>query len=453
MRLWWLRKRRNFKKRDLAVAIYGLFVYLCVWAGFFIGATKDGATISLGDGPAFVGLIVVTFMTVADILMKAVMKRDTAAMDDYLKSRPVPEKAWNKFLVITNVLSIWSYLLPVMLLPFLFLLVTPVTAVACFVTMLLFSYADSLFVTCFRKTADSFLMFCLAAGWVVMFMAMLLFLPYTLCAPPVMGICGMILLAIAVIAGLAAFLANEDNYDESRHSATRRFSLGRVTLFSMQLYGLVRAKRLRNMMIIITVLFIFDAYFMALTGEESDASAVVYGVLAIILPPVVLSQWTFGVEANFFQGLMTKPVTVRQMLANNYSFYLLLSVACALLMVPMLFMGTAFTPLALVASLFISAFINLFNLPTCLFSSRLELFSSSFFNMQGANMKINFYSVALIIPTAAFVGVYLLWGPVAWGIASIATGVASLAVHRLVINKVAAMFEAKRYERMESFAS
>ena len=37
---------------------------------------------------------------------------------------------------------------------------------------------------------------------------------------------------------------------------------------------------------------------------------------AILLPSVVLSQWTFGIEANFFHGLMTKPVKVKQMLQN-----------------------------------------------------------------------------------------------------------------------------------------
>ena len=44
-------------------------------------------------------------MLIPDIIMKMVMKRDITAMDDYVKSRPVPEKIWNKFLLTTNPVS------------------------------------------------------------------------------------------------------------------------------------------------------------------------------------------------------------------------------------------------------------------------------------------------------------------------------------------------------------
>src|SRR3712207_7095131 len=41
----------------------------------------------------------------------------------------------------------------------------------------------------------------------------------------------------------------------------------------------------------------------------------------------VLGQWGFGVEANFFHGLMTKPVTVERLLLNKFFFYMLINVA------------------------------------------------------------------------------------------------------------------------------
>ena len=82
----------------------------------------------------------------------------------------------------------------------------------------------------------------------------------------------------------------------------------------------MRAKRVRTMVILITAIFLFDAYLFALMplepGQEMGdkvAMTTFYVVGAILLPSVVLSQWTFGIEANFFHGLMTKPVKVMQL--------------------------------------------------------------------------------------------------------------------------------------------
>lgn len=453
LRLWWLRIRRQFKKRDLAVAIYFLFVYVAVCIGFYVGYTSAGATLELGDGPAFVGYIVVLAMLIPDIIMKMSMKHDVSVMDDYLKSRPIPERAWNSFLLIVNMASVWNYIIPVMFLPFMFLIVSPVQALASFMVMLFFSYADSLFVTCFHRTSDRFLHFSLIAGWLVMAMEIALFIAFTFWASAWVENVGLLLLSVAVIAGLVAFLANEDNYDESRGRAARQRGFGRVTLFTMQFFGVIRAKRLRNMVLLVAVIFLFDAYLYAWTSEPGDLSTTVNAILAVVFPSIVMSQWTFGVEANFFQGLMSKPITVRRLLTNSFYFYILLSLACALLVLPLTFISPEFSALMLVAALCVSVFLSLFNLPTCLFSTRLELFSNSFFNMQGANMKINFYSLAMLLPLCFFAGIWYLWGATVWAVVSIIIGCVSLAIHKLVINKVAARFDARRYERIESFMS
>lgn len=452
IRLWWLHKSRTFTKRELIVGLYFFMLYVVVLVGFYLGFSMyDGSVEDNIDTPSVVGLIIAAFLLVPDIIMKMSMKGDAVFMDDYLKSRPVPERIWGVFLLFSNVTNFLNYLLPIIMLPFLFFLFGWKLAVADFALMLFLSYADSLFVTCFRRTSDNFLRFSLIAGWFIMLAAMSLILLFSVLLPVWMQYIGMFVLAFAVLSGLVVFLANEENYDESRHKAVRHRSLGKVTLFTMQLYGLIRAKRLRVMVMLMFLIFIFDAYIDVWISPE-DASLVLYTVLAVIMPSLVLSQWTFGVEANFFSGLITKPVTVEEMLDNCYYFYILLSFVGALFMIPVLFFTSKFTLLMLIASFSIALFINLFNMPTCLFSTRLELFSNSFFNMQGANMKINFYSLALLLPAAIFVGIYLLCGPVIWSIVSIVTGVISIAVHRKVIKLVAMRFVARRYSRLETFS-
>lgn len=451
LRLWWLRKRRCLKKRDIAVAIYLLFVYIAVCVGFYYGVKSSGETVESVDSPAVVGIIVAITMLVPDIIMKTSMKQDATFMDDYLKTKPVPERLWSRFIVVSNVVNFWNYLIPVMMVvPFL-MFQTAAQTVACFVIMVLLSYADSLFVISFRRTKDKFLRFSIIAGWFVMLFESSLFTGLFFWANAFVLDAGMLLLAIAVIAGLAAFVSNEENYDESTHKVARQHSLGRVTLFTMQFYGLLRAKRLRNMVLFITLLFIFDTYLFAWSDDVGGDQGQVYAVLAVIMPSLVLSQWTFGVEANFFQGLMTKPVSVDKLLANCYYFYIILSFASALLMVPLMFLYEGFTPQMLVASFFSAVFLNLFNLPTCLFSTRLEIFGGAFFNMQGSNMKINFFAIALLVPIGVLGCVWYFLGVTAFEVAGIALGVASLAVHRKVIGIISRVFENRKYARLEAF--
>lgn len=451
LQLWRLRKRRNFRKRELALAIYIVFLYVCFGAGAYAGAKANGDSITATNLPPAVGLLFVMAMLIPDIFPKLIMKSGDTFMDDYLKTRPIKEKTWNVFILLTNALSIWCYLTPVIFLPILILFLDTWQALACFAIMLLFSYANSLFVTCIRKTSDHFLHFAIIGGWIVMFMTTSALLMLSLWMPTWLLDLEFMLLATAVIAGLVAFMVNESNYKENSHKPSRLYSKGRVTLFNMQFWGIARAKRLRQMVFLVSTIMLVDCYLMAWVSDPADLNAVIYAIMCILLPSLALSQLTFSVEANFFQGLTTKPITTGQLLTNCYYFYILLSAVATVFIVPLLFIKDNFNVPMLLGALCLSVFINLFNLPTCLFSSRLELFSQSFFNMQGANIRINFYSIALLVPLGISAGIWALFDVNAWVITSITLGTASLMAHKPVITWIAAKFDERRYARMEDF--
>ncbi len=150
--------------------------------------------------------------------------------------------------------------------------------------------------------------------------------------PVYMGWIGLFFLAGAVFTGLTAYLYHEKIYNEQKQKVSKFRGFSHVNLFSLQYIGTLRAKRVRTMVIMITAIFLFDAYLFALLpaepGQEMGdkvAMTTLYVAGAILLPSVVLSQWTFGIEANFFHGLMTKPVKVKQMLQNCFYYYMVVS--------------------------------------------------------------------------------------------------------------------------------
>ena len=315
-RLWWLQQRRSFTWKDAVVGGYLIFVYVMVGLGFYFGATLDGEEIFEDGTPDALCAILVMTMLVPDIILKVVMKRDSTAMDDYLKSRPVPEKMWSRFLLLTNLANFWNYVMPVLMLPMLFWMLSVPQAIAGYLLMQAFSFINGIYVTCYYKTTDWMLRWPLLLGWIGMGAVLTAYLICFAWMPGFLINIGMAVWAVLIITGLLFYLYNLKIYDEHKQK-TSRFSFGKTTLYKLQYIGLLRAKRVRNMVLIMVIVFFLDALLMVFLPDEgtgNQVSLIMYVVGDVLLPSVVLSQWTFGIEANFFQGLLTKPVKVAQLL-------------------------------------------------------------------------------------------------------------------------------------------
>ena len=200
-------------------------------------------------------------------------------------------------------------------------------------------------------------------------------------------------------------------------------------------------------MIIFLVVFLLQSYMQSFDGSRQVL--MMYFLLA--WPTLFLGQWVFGIEGNYFHGLWTKPYSIEHMLLNKYKFFILLTLGTAVLLIPAIFfMGLRPTTL-LALILFLGCGQSLLMMPTCLFSTRLDLFSSSFFNYQGANMSVTVYSFIMFIPMAIyFISTVAL--PPLWADATMAAiGLAALAVHRPCIRLLAQKWKNNRYNNMERY--
>lgn len=455
LRLWWLQQRRNFHWRDAVVGGYIILLYVVMGVSFFISFTKHGGELSSDDTSEILGAALVVGMLLPDIVLKMIMKRDITAMDDYIKSRPVPEKIWNRFLLTTNLISFWNYVLPVLMLPVLLFLLPIPQAVGSFFLLLVFSYIDGVYITCYRKATEFMLKWPLVLGWIGMYILLIGYLMLFSWTEAWMFQTGLLVLALAVLGGLTVYLCNLKIYSETKRKTSHFHGFNHINLFSLQYIGTMRAKRVRNMVILVTAAFLFDSYLFAFMDRHEGMGQmyVFYVVGSVLLPSMVLSQWTFGVEANYFHGLMTKPVKIEQLLQNCFYFYIIVSAVALVFVIPFLFIGDEIGVSVLIGAFCLAVFLNLFNLPTCLFSSRLEIFQTSMFSMQGANLKINLYAAAFLLPLGILVLVYKYVGEMAWCITCVALAVISVAIHRWVIAKIAIVFNKRRYLRMEKFMS
>ena len=446
LKLWADQQRRNFK--------WGRFLGQAYFFALFL-IISFTATIVAYDSVESTGNmeVVVPFMAVGiiipDFLQKLLMKHDETVMDHYLKSKPIPDKAWNRFLLATNVFNFWNWAIPICLLPFCALFLPLTTTIPSFLLLLAVSIVGGVAITAFRKAKGWTNKWPVLAAMAIWFIIAFMYSPTVVFMPWGIHTGGFFLLCIGAIAVFYDYLGDLRRYDESKAKAGRLFLIGASSLFSMEYVGVLRSKRLRVAVLILPLVFVFNTYSQSINGQ--NAMFYMMFMFAVFAPSMMLGQWVFGIEGNYFDGLWTKPIDIREILKNKFRFFALLDVLPILLLLPLVWTIDLSPWLLLATWLFTAGLANLVLMPTALISSRLELFQSAFFNYQGASMSVNLYGLVVILPLAAYVvSLWLLPMATALVILSLA-GLLGFAIHLPAIDWLARSYEKRRYQCFERY--
>lgn len=478
LRLWWTQKRRAFHWKDVFIAAYFAVLFITMVVAFYMAVSSELADKKLPFAiVALVPLLAVSIIP-ADMLLKLFWRRSPVEMDDYLRSRPVSARDWALLVLIDTKLSSMQWMLPlcVAFVAALFIgigwgLLTLVLAFTCTLT-------NALVQNCWRRAPGNEYTLPLAFGYIVWLMllyvvAVLTFIAVGLAeddpSQPLrehavewgtLFLSGVILLLNSAICYvLHRYFTRMKNHNEEEHApvATTARSLGEVSLWSIEWVQLLRSKRLRVSFIAMAVIFVLNVYTQQMTADavQQDIGLKVNPMLlfAVGFPSLILAQWVLGIEANFFSGIWTKPWPVEGILRRKYYFFCALCGLMVLLLIPAV-LWMELSPLALLSALLFSC--GLFVLPfmaSCLFSSRMDLFASAFFNYQGGNKQLNIFSFVMFIPMAIYFGAYFLL-PALWAHALVAAlGLLGFSFHTLYIRWISKLWHKRRYERMEQWLS
>lgn len=476
LRLWWTQKRRAFHWKDVFIAAYFAVLFITMVVAFYTAVSSELAEKELPFAiVALVPLLAVSIVP-ADMFMKLFWRRSPVEMDDYLRSRPVSASDWALLVLIDTKLSTMQWMLPLCVgfVAALFIgvgwgVLTLVLAFTCTLT-------NALVQNCWRRAPGNEYTLPLAFGYLVW-----VFVLYVLggLAFVVLGLAeddssmplrphvvewgtvvasGVIIVLNSLLCYvLHRYFARMKNHNEEEHApvATTARSLGEVSLWSIEWVQLLRSKRLRTSFLVMAILFVFNVYMQQMTADtmQQDLGLKVNPMLvfAVGFPSLILAQWVLGIEANFFSGIWTKPWPVEGILRRKYYFFCALCGLMTLLLIPAV-LWKGLSPLALLAALLFSC--GFFILPfmaSCLFSSRMDLFASAFFNYQGGNKQLNVFSFIMFIPLVIYYVAYFFL-PVLWAHALVAAlGILGFALHTLYIRWIARLWHKRRYERMEQW--
>ena len=449
--LRYIQWRRNFSWKKFLVVLYLVGIMLLMIVPMLY-VSSDLLADLLDKLPlGALAVTVISTLALPDFMLKLMWNTDAVVMDDFLRTKPVPSRVWNRFIAIALAVDPWNLVMPMfMALVGAFLLpagVTVLAVVATLVQTLMLSWL----VADIHKAPDIEHSLPLWIGAVVYYlgttglgvflvmMAKMFHLP----GSPWTELVLFIVLDIVLTAVLYLYFCRMRAYDEHEQHANTVRSVGDVTLFSTEYLSVWRSKRFRFPIIFCSVLFLLQLYL------QPDYPLALYFLIG--WPSLFLGQWVFGIEGNYFHGLWTKPYSIEHVLLNKYKFFILISLGMAVLLIPAIFL-LGLRPTTLLATLLLlGCGQTLLMMPTCLFSTRVDLFTSAFFNYQGTNMGITIYSLVIIIPIAIYMIATLAMPPL-WGDAMMAAiGLAALAIHRPCIRKLAQKWMDNRYDNMERY--
>ena len=468
-RLWITQKRRDFSWRTFFVGAFLTIYFVFIVLALYFGLREELDKIPMSFAMAALAPMMAVAVVPADLLMKVFWRRSPVEMDDYLRTRPISHRDWGHFILMDTALGGLQWMLPLMM-TFVSALIMPWWAVM--LTFLL-TYScvmvNALFQNCWRRAPGNQWTLPLVFGYMVW-----LVLSYVVAIACLMvagigneeadttssnlvvgtlvGSLALLLLNVVVGSVLQWYFTRLRNHNEEMHApvAVTARSLGEVSVWSIEWVQLLRSKRLRVSFITIAVVFLLNTYMQQNPDIQKDFGGVNLMLLfGIAFPSIILAQWVLGVEANFFSGIWTKPWSVVGILRRKYYFFCGVCALMALFILPCVFwMGMSFWSW-LAALIFGCGVFVLPFMATCLFSSRMDLFASAFFNYQGGNKQINVFSFIMFIPMAIYFASYFLlpkpWSHVVVG----GIGLLGLALHRSYIGWVSRRWFNRRYEIME----
>ena len=453
--LRYIQWRRNFSWRKFLAVLYLVGLMLMMIVGILFASGSMLADQLDGLPPGALAIALIAMLALPDFLMKLMWGTDAVVMDDFLRTKPIPARVWNRFMAILLAAAPWNLVMPMFVaLVGAWLLPAGVTVLA-FVATLVQTLMLSWLVADIHKAPGIRYSLPLWAGAVVYYLAVtgLSIIPVVLAmmsgtdlhlpSSPWTELVVFIALDLVLTGVLYLCFCRMRSYDEHEQHANTVRSVGDVTLFSTEYLSVLRSKRFRVPIIFCTIVFVIQLYM------DPDYPLAMYFLIG--WPSLFLGQWVFSIEGNYFHGLWTKPYSVEHMLLNKYKFFFLLSLGMAVFIIPAIFLLGLRPTTLLAVILFLGFGQSLLMMRTCLFSTRVDLFTSSFFNYQGANMSVTVYSFVIIIPIAIYMIATLAMPPL-WGDALMAAiGLAALAIHRPYIRKLAQKWMDNRYDNMERY--
>jgi hypothetical protein len=220
---------------------------------------------------------------------------------------------------------------------------------------------------------------------------------------------------------------------------------GAISFLKMELLYILRSKRLR---MLISIPFVIGLVYGYAQGFREA-----FPYLYIASPVIVFGQHLLGVEANFINGIWTKPISLLRILEAKFYFYMCLALLASLLALPFVFMHQLNLLKVMVWLGYVVTVLNLAVFPAMFYTKRLDLYASSMMNNQGQSYAAMAYEMGVLIVCTIVFFLTFKFVPSEWVAAAIICGISILAflLRKKILQAVVARFVRNRHAIMQRY--
>lgn len=380
----------QFKSRLLgevfAVAYFWFFEIFI----FFL-AKSEGMTF-----PPMVTSVVLLSFLVPDIIVKLIVEKDITVMDAFLKTRPVSQALWNRFLALSQLWKPSNLIVPLMLLPVCFLSLPFFNGLSVLVLLYLVSVFNGFIVLRIKHRG-----------------------PYL-----------------------------SENEVKNYHARSVKSAKGDY-ISGLQIRSVLRVKKLRRTAMPI----IFLMYTQILAQSMSNVRTGLFmSILYIYTLSSYISQFGFSVEANFFNGFWTKPLAIEKILEDKYRFGLKAGAVGLLTCFPIC-LWTEIEVLDFVSiTLFTACFGSLVMMADAFNCVPMDMFGNSLYRNNSSGFKPGSMLIVIAVMGIGAAAVFLLSG---WKLQVLLSviGIAGFCLHKPYFRWVAGRFMSNRYKYLKKYMS
>ena len=390
-RLQWKQLSISQLKSQLVGNIIAIAYFWIFETVLFFLAKSDGV-----EFPPMVTSAVILCFLFPDIIIKLIVENDITVMDSFLKTRPVPQELWERFLAMSQLWKPSNLIIPLMLLPACFLFLPVLNGLTVFAALYLVSVFN---------------------GFVVM-----------------------------RIKHRGPYLSEKEvksHYAGSVRSANGNYISG------LPFRSVLRLKKLRKSLILLTLLVYVQLLNYSMTNVKFG---LLFAILYIFCLSSSILQYGFSVEANFFNAFWTKPLAIERLLEDKYRFALKAGAVGLLTCLPVC-LWTEMKALDFVSvTLFTACFGPLALMVGAYDCIPLDMFGNSFYKGGSSGFKQGSLLVVLIVCGIGGAAVFLLSG---WKFQALLSfiGIAGFCLHKPFIRWMAGRFMDNRYKYLKKYMS
>ncbi len=397
---------RTMDKKSLWGKGYILF---CIWMleaslGFALLYDDQIAHLLAKLAPAIVAIFA-AICFLPDLFYRFIFTDDTVAMDAFLKSRPISQEKWEKFLWLQQLWKLDNWQMSILWAPI------------------------SLIVLPF--------------GWAVCLL--------------------LLLYLISVFNGIIMMeMRGGDTYNEQSRKnlkATDNRFIERLTkssVFALQIKSFIRSKRLKTTTLFLTLYFAAFGYYQSSISANSPADiqflAFFFMLFAIIFPSLNLAQYAMGIEANYFNGLWSKPLSLKRLLEDKYRLYSVITIASSLVWIPACILGWVSWWHFIGCVIYGIGFCNTSSMINGFKCSPFDIFGKAFFNYQGTGSTFSIkLIIVMIITNVVPIVLWIFASPILFCLIISCLGIAGHFLRHRFFDLLMKDFEKHKYEYMEKY--